>query len=80
MLFAGWLLFVLIPPVRAEADAYPTRWKYLLRRISSFRKGNLLKPDWGRNLLDALCKQWTLDTITGPEVTDATLCQFTNIQ
>ena len=50
-----------------------------------FSEGGLLKPDRmrfdrRRNLLDALCVSWTLDTITDPEVMDAGLRQFMSIQ
>lgn len=50
-----------------------------------FAEGGLLKPDRmrfdrRRNLLDALCVSWTLDTITDPEVMDAALRQFMSIQ
>jgi len=50
-----------------------------------FSEGGLLKPDRmrfdrRRNLLDALCVSWTLDTITDPEVMEAALRQFMSIQ
>lgn len=39
-----------------------------------------MRFDRSRNLLDALCVSWTLDTITDPEVMDVALHQFMSIQ
>jgi len=73
------------PTVRTVANGSPRSLDVPTMEHLFFSEGGLLKPDRmrfdrRRNLLDALCVSWTLDTITDPEVMDAALYQFMSIQ
>jgi len=73
------------PTVRTDANGSPRSLGVPTTEDIFFSEGGLLKPDRmrfdrRRNLLDALCVSWTLDTITDPEVMDVALHQFMSIQ